>query len=115
MSTMSPSIRAAVVLRANQRCEYCRLAQAGQEAAFHIDHVTPRAAGGPDAEDNLALACVSCSLHKAAKQTVIDPQSGEEIPLFNPRSQNWTTISNGAEKRSLAKARLVARRSQLCR
>jgi hypothetical protein len=90
MSDVSATMRAAVILRAGQRCEYCGLAQAGQEAAFHIDHILPRAAGGATTEENLALACVSCSLHKAAKQIAIDSESGEEITLFNPRTQKWT-------------------------
>jgi len=90
MSNISASLHAAVVRRAEDRCEYCKLAQAGQEAAFHIDHVVPRAAGGQTALENLALACVSCSLRKWAKQTAADPDSGEEIPLFNPRTQVWT-------------------------
>jgi hypothetical protein len=89
MSELSASIRAAIIARADGRCEYCRLSQAGQEAAFHIDHVMPRAAGGTTTEDNLGLACVSCSLHKAAKRTATDPDSGEEVSLFNPRSEKW--------------------------
>jgi len=35
--------------------------------------------------ENLALACVFCSLRKWAKQTAIDPLTSEEVPLFNPR------------------------------
>jgi hypothetical protein len=89
MSDMTSATRAAVVLRAGNRCEYCQLSQAGQEAAFHVDHVVPRAAGGRTTPDNLALACVSCSLHKAAKQIAVDPESGEQAPLFNPRTQAW--------------------------
>jgi hypothetical protein len=89
MSDVSPALHAEVVLRAGNRCEYCRLSQLGQEAAFHIDHVVPRAAGGPTVAGNLALACVSCSLRKWAKQTATDPDSGEEVPLFNPRTQVW--------------------------
>jgi hypothetical protein len=54
-----------------------------------LDHVVPRAAGGPTVAENLALACVSCSLRKWAKQTAPDPDSGEEVPLFNPRTQVW--------------------------
>jgi hypothetical protein len=77
------------VFRAGNRCEYCRLSQLGQEAAFHIDHVIPRAAGGPTAAENLALACVSCSLRKWAKQMAVDPDSGQEVPLYNPRTQAW--------------------------
>ena len=89
MSDVSGSLRAEVTLRAGNRCEYCGLSQLGQEATFHIDHVLPRAAGGPTTADNLALACVSCSLRKWAKLTAVDPDSGEEIPLFSPRTQVW--------------------------
>jgi hypothetical protein len=89
MSDLSPDLRAEVVLRAGNRCEYCGLSQLGQEAAFHIDHVVPRAAGGPTVAENLALACVSCSLRKWAKQTAADPESGEDVALFNPRTQAW--------------------------
>jgi hypothetical protein len=52
--------------------------------------VIPRTAGGPTTEHNLALACVSCSLHKAAKQTAFDPDTGQEVHIFNPRTQTWT-------------------------
>jgi hypothetical protein len=89
VSDIPRSLREAVVLRANDRCEYCRLAQVGQEAAFHIDHVTPQVVGGPTVLENLALAWVSCSLRKAARQVAIDPISGEDVPLFNPRNQSW--------------------------
>src|SRR5262245_27508821 len=66
------SLRRAVVKRAARRCEYCRLAQAGQAATFH-----------------LALACVACSLHKGARCTAPDPATGDDAPIFNPRSQHW--------------------------
>jgi hypothetical protein len=89
MSDITSSLREEVTLRAGNRCEYCRLSQLGQEATFHIDHVIPRAAGGPTTADNLALACVSCSLRKWANQTALDPDSGEEVPLFSPRTQVW--------------------------
>jgi hypothetical protein len=89
MSDIPPSLRADVEHRAEGRCEYCRLSQLGQEAAFHVDHVVPRAAGGPTTLANLAFACVSCSLRKWAKQTAIDPDTGEELALFNPRTDIW--------------------------
>lgn len=44
MSDLTPALRGAVVRRAAERCEYCGLAQAGQEAAFHVDHVATVAA-----------------------------------------------------------------------
>jgi HNH endonuclease len=90
MRGLSAALHARIISRAGDRCEYCQIAQAGQEATFHIDHVVPRNAGGSATEDNLALACVSCSLRKWAKQFGIDPDSGNPVPLFNPRTQAWT-------------------------
>jgi len=90
MSDVSSRLRAQVVRRADNRCEYCGLSQVGQAAAFHVDHVVPQSVGGKTTAGNLALACVSCSLRKWARQTAADPESGEEVPLFNPRTQSWT-------------------------
>jgi len=82
-------LRGEVVRRARDRCEYCGLSQAGQEAVFHVDHVEPVVAGGETTLENLGLACVSCSLRKGARQTAPDPQGGEMAPLFNPRRDGW--------------------------
>lgn len=82
-------LRKLIIRRAGNRCEYCRLSQAGQEATFHTDHIIPSAAGGETKSENLALACVSCSLRKGAKEKVIDPQTKAEVLLFNPRLDNW--------------------------
>lgn len=89
MSDISATLRRDVALRAGDRCEYCRLSQAGQEAAFHVDHVVPKVAGGRTELANLALACVSCSLRKWARQSAPDPATDEEAILFNPRTQDW--------------------------
>ena len=86
---VSQRLRRSVVERARERCEYCGLAQSSQEATFHLDHVIPVAAGGPTALDNLALACVSCSLRKGARQRAIDPADGSAADLFNPRRHVW--------------------------
>ena len=40
--------------------------------------------------DNLALACVSCSLRKGARQGTPDPGDGSEVELFNPRRDTWS-------------------------
>jgi hypothetical protein len=82
-------LRRLVVERAQDRCEYCKLAQAGQEARFHIDHIIPLARGGQTTPDNLALACVSCSLRKGAREMTTDPQTGAIVRLFNPRHDRW--------------------------
>lgn len=77
-------LRRLVLSRSDERCEYCHLSQAGQEATFHIDHITPVASGGQTVAGNLALACVSCSLRKGARASAIDPHTKREAPLFNP-------------------------------
>ena len=86
---ISARLRRLVVRRARNRCEYCGLSQLGQEATFHVDHIVPVIAGGHDTADNLALACVSCSLRKAARQTAVDPTSNELVALFHPRRDLW--------------------------
>jgi len=83
------SLRRVVAERARHHCEYCGLAQAGQEAAFHIDHVLPVSAGGATSDKNLALACVSCSLRKGARSTAPDPQTDLDAPIFHPRKDRW--------------------------
>ncbi len=89
MSHIPGNLRRFVIQRAGSRCEYCRLAQEGQEATFHIDHIMPATMGGETISENLALACVSCSLRKAARNVAIDPQSGADAPLYNPRRDIW--------------------------
>ncbi len=54
MRYISASLRQQVIARAANHCEYCGLSQLGQAATFHIDRVTPLAAGGKTTEDNLA-------------------------------------------------------------
>ncbi len=91
---MSGYIPAPLVREVRQRacevCEYCRLPQESQEATYHVDHIVPRVQGGATTFDNLALACVSCSLRKAARETVVDPVDGQKVPLFHPRKDEWS-------------------------
>jgi hypothetical protein len=89
MGDIPASLQRLVARRAKGHCEYCGLSQEGQEARFHIDHVVPQVRGGATVAENLALACVSCSLRKAARERGLDPQSGEEAALFNPRIDRW--------------------------
>ena len=41
--------------------------------------------------DNLALACVSCLLRKGDRFHATDPGTGETVPLFSPRQDQWET------------------------
>jgi hypothetical protein len=40
--------------------------------------------------ENLALACVSCSLRKGARTAAIDPDTGDAAQLFHPRLHAWS-------------------------
>ena len=68
MSDIPAYLQRLVAQRASGRCGYSGVSQEGQEARFHIDHVVPVVRGRANIEENLALASVSCSLHKAARQ-----------------------------------------------
>lgn len=89
MATIPVSLRRLVIQRAENRCEYCGISQIGQVATFHIDHIVPVVAGGETIAENLALACVSCSLRKGARQNLEDSETGEVVSIFNPRQQAW--------------------------
>ncbi len=89
MSAIPSSLRRRVIQRANSRCEYCGILQAGQVATFHIDHIVPLVARGATNADNLALACVFCSLRKGSRQIIADLETGKEIKVFHPRQQTW--------------------------
>ena len=89
MTTIPARLRRLVIRRAANRCEYCLLAQVGQEATFHIDHITPVAHGGKTTQANLALACISCSLRKGSRRTALDAETGKRVALFHPRRDIW--------------------------
>jgi 5-methylcytosine-specific restriction endonuclease McrA len=85
---ISRKLRAQVFERAKGLCEYCQTAQA-LVLEIQIDHIVPQSAGGLTTENNLCLSCTSCNNAKHAYQTGIDPETGEHVPLFNPRLQAW--------------------------
>jgi hypothetical protein len=58
-------------------------------ARLEIEHIYPLAQGGSSTEENLWLACPLCNRYKGDKVSGIDSETGVELPLFNPRTQNW--------------------------
>jgi len=55
-----------------------------------MEHLLPQSLGGNDQIDNLALACSRCNSRRYNFTTGIDPQSRQEVSLFNPRQQQWS-------------------------
>ena len=96
MSSISKTLRLLVISEAGGRCEYCRTASRIIGMSLVIDHIIPQSAGGSDKRENLAASCYRCNEFKGAKTHEIDPETGESVPLFNPRSQIWTESVDGA-------------------
>ena len=90
MTAVSHTIKDLVRQRAGGCCEYCRCPDQFATQPHSIEHIRPRAHGGSDDPDNLALACQGCNNHKYAKVVAVDELTDETAPLFHPREMNWT-------------------------
>lgn len=88
-SSPSAELRKLVIERAKGRCEYCLIHQDVSIYTHEVDHIIAVKHGGKTNADNLALSCLSCNRHKGSDFATIDLNTGEIIPLFNPRSQIW--------------------------
>ena len=84
---MDGETRARVRGRAGGRCEYCRLPEGGLVGAHQVEHVIARQHGGDDGDDNLAMACARCNMHKGPNIAGLD--EGRLVPLFHPRLDLW--------------------------
>lgn len=89
MSVISDDLKNKIRQTARNRCDYCLIPQEIVSMLLEIEHLHPIAEGGTDAEENLWLACRNCNGFKHAKTHAVDPQTNEEILLFNPRTQKW--------------------------
>jgi 5-methylcytosine-specific restriction endonuclease McrA len=82
-------LRQQVIERAQGRCEYCQTQQV-IVVEMEIDHIVPGSVGGETALENLCFACVGCNGFKLDYQVGIDPETKQEVALFNPRTQPWS-------------------------
>jgi hypothetical protein len=90
---MSPSIsldlRRLVHHRAGGLCEYCLTSERLTGYALEIDHITPQAQGGISNADNLCLCCRRCNAYKGYRTEALDPLTGQQVSLFDPRQHHW--------------------------
>lgn len=86
---VAASSRRVVRERAQCRCEYCHADERWQFIRFTIDHILPQSVGGSDDIDNLALACRNCNERRGTRREGHDPETGQSVPLFNPRQESW--------------------------
>ena len=90
MTSIPARVRDMVVERAQGSCEYC-LVHADYATYVHeIDHIIARKHGGATDAENLAYACAQCNRFKGSNVAAPDPESGDIVPLFNPRIQWWS-------------------------
>jgi 5-methylcytosine-specific restriction endonuclease McrA len=91
---VSPAIpveRAAQVRAdAGSLCGYCHADEGISGIALSIEHIIPWAVGGPTERENLWRSCRTCNERKRSQITAVDPETGETVPLSNPRTQRWT-------------------------
>lgn len=72
-------IRAEVIQRANERCEYCQSWMKNAIHTFNIDHIIPLDKGGKSNIENLALSCGGCNSAKSDKVTAIDSLTNTDV------------------------------------
>lgn len=87
MNHIPASLRRRVAETARHRCGYCLTSQRISGNQMQIEHIIPRARGGNSDEVNLWLACAWCNSYKGTSTHAADPLSGNQVPLFNPRTQ----------------------------
>jgi 5-methylcytosine-specific restriction endonuclease McrA len=96
---MDAATRNFVRQRAENRCEYCGLHEdLSPLAALHVEHIRPKKHGGSNAEDNLALACIDCNLHKGTNIAGYDPET--QVLQMNAEERLQLRMAGMAAKRA---------------
>ncbi|MGJ3247547.1 MAG: HNH endonuclease [Elainellaceae cyanobacterium] len=88
-SRIPDGVRAEVVAQFRSRCAYCQTQQHISGIRLTVDHIVPELLGGTTEKRNLCLACWDCNLYKAARISVFDDQSQQDVRLFHPQMQAW--------------------------
>lgn len=78
-----------VLERAHACCEYCQSQMRYATHGFSVEHILPKAKGGTDDLENLALACQGCNNFKFTRTEARDPVTGQIAPLYHPRVHVW--------------------------
>lgn len=89
--SISNELRRLIFEQANYACEYCYFPEAFEILPHQIDHIIAVKHRGKSTHHNLACSCTTCNLNKGSDIASIDKDSGLLTPLFNPRTQNWST------------------------
>jgi hypothetical protein len=89
---MDAKTRELIRERAGYRCEYCRFPESVLPYfVFHVDHIIAKQHLDEVVENanTLAWACSECNYHKGPNLVSIDPQTKQQVNLFDPRRDDW--------------------------
>ena len=89
MSRIGRKLRSRVAAQARFRCGYCQTQEVVSGIPLTVEHIKPIARGGTDDEENLWLSCRLCNEAKGTLVEFLDAETGQVVPLFNPRTQLW--------------------------
>lgn len=78
-----------IARRAANLCEHCRAPEIAFNFPHEVEHIVPTAHGGTNRDNNLALSCHACNLHKSAFLAGYDEITQADIRLFHPRLDVW--------------------------
>ena len=87
---ISAEVRRQVIEDTGSSCGYCLSEEVLMGVSLTFEHIIPIASGGLTTRENLWRSCRPCNEIKAARTHANDPESGEFVPLFNPRLERWT-------------------------
>lgn len=87
---MPSSLYLRLAEEAGPYCGYCRTSVHIIGQPLTIEHIVPTAKGGSSDISNLWLSCRRCNQYKGVQTEAVDPETGDTIALFNPRTQKWT-------------------------
>ncbi len=87
---ISNALKEKIRQQANFRCGYCLRSELLIGMPMEFEHLIPLALGGQTVEENLWLSCRRCNEFKGIQIQGFDPETSENAPLFNPRTQIWS-------------------------
>lgn len=100
MISSAQTLRQRIAEQARYRCGYCLTQEVVSGIPLTLEHITPKAKGGQDTEENLWLSCRLCNEAKGILTEALDPETESIVPLFNPRTQIWTEHFTWNENRT---------------
>ncbi|MCZ7571035.1 MAG: HNH endonuclease [Ardenticatenaceae bacterium] len=87
----SARLRQRIAKEAGDRYGYCQTQEVVSGIPLTLEHIISKVRGGQDNEENLWLSCRLCNESKGKRIEAVDPKTGESVPLYNPRTQDWAT------------------------